>query len=222
LIPASRGLHVPAGNLRRIRTIDPREARRMNISDSRRKLLNFGSFQLAWFACVLAAAEGRALLATLAVAAAVAAHLWLAPRRAPEAMLVLVVTSIGLFWDSLVVSLGLVRYSSGNFADGVAPVWIIAMWALFATTLNLSLGWMKGRPWLAAVAGAVGGPLAFFSAYRLGSVELVEPVLALVAQGLGWSAIMPLLVALAARLNGFEAEGTPPSSRVGHGGPRHA
>lgn len=172
--------------------------------DSHRKLLNFGAFQLAWFACVLAAAEGRALLATLAVAIAVWLHLWLAPRRAPEAMLILVVTSIGLFWDSLVVSLGLVRYSSGNFADGVAPVWIIAMWALFATSLNLSLSWLRGRPWLAALFGAVGGPLAYWAGERLGGVQMPDPALALGVQAIGWAVILPLLTRLATRMNGFE------------------
>jgi len=179
--------------------------------DSHRKLLNFGAFQLAWFACVLAAAEGRALLATLAVAIAVYLHLWLAPRRAPEAMLVLVVTSIGLFWDSLVVSLGLVRYSSGNFADGVAPVWIIAMWALFATSLNLSLSWLRGRPWLAALFGAVGGPLAYWAGERLGGVQMPDPALALGVQAIGWAVILPLLTRLATRMNGFEPA---PAARV--------
>jgi hypothetical protein len=173
-------------------------------SDSRLRLLNFGAFQLAWFACVLAAANGRALLATLAVAIAVCVHLWLAPRRAPEAMLVLVVTSIGLFWDSLVVSLGLVSYASGNFADGVAPVWIIAMWALFATSLNLSMGWLKGRPWLATAFGAVGGPLAYLAGERLGGVQMPDAVQALGVQAMGWALILPLLTRLATRLNGFE------------------
>jgi len=176
----------------------------MNMSDSRRKLLNFGAFQLAWFACVFAAAQGRALVATLAVAVAVGVHLWIAPRRGPEAMLILVVTSIGLFWDSLVVSLGLASYASGNFADGVAPVWIIAMWALFATSLNLSMGWLKGRPWLAVLFGAVGGPLAYWAGERLGGVQMPDPVLALGAQAIGWAAILPLLTLLATRLNGFE------------------
>jgi hypothetical protein len=119
-------------------------------------------------------------------------------------MLVLVVTSIGLFWDSLVVSLGLVRYTTGNFADGVAPVWIIAMWALFATSLNLSMGWLKGRPWLAALFGAVGGPLAYLAGERLGGVQMPDPVMALGAQAIGWAAILPLLTLLATRLNGFE------------------
>jgi hypothetical protein len=93
---------------------------------------------------------------------------------------------------------------------------------LFATTLNLSLGWLKGRPALAALLGAVGGPLAYFAGHRLGGIELPDPAVALLVQGLGWSVLMPLLTSLATRLNGFEPVVAPRSPRTGHGGPRHA
>lgn len=169
-----------------------------------RNLLNFAAFQLAWFACVLSGANDRVATGVLAVAAVVALHLAIAPRPGPEARLVAIVTIIGLGWDSLIVSLGLMSYSTGMFVPGVAPLWILAMWALFATTLNLSMGWLKGRPWLAVAFGAVGGPLAYLAGKKLGGVEMSEPVLALVAQGLGWAVMMPLLLRLAARLNGFE------------------
>jgi hypothetical protein len=169
-----------------------------------RNLLNFVAFQLAWFACVLGGAHDRVAAGTLAVAAVVALHLAIAPQPGPEARLVAIVTAIGLAWDSLIVSLGLMSYPAGTFSPGVAPVWILAMWALFATTLNLSMGWLKGRPWLAVAFGAVGGPLAYLAGKKLGGVEMSEPALALLAQGLGWAVMMPLLLRLAARLNGFE------------------
>jgi len=170
-----------------------------------RVLLNFAVFQIAWFACVLGGAHDRVTAGTLAVAAAVALHLAIAPRPGPEARLVAILTGIGLVWDSLVVSLGLMSYPAGTFAPGVAPLWILAMWALFATTLNLSMSWLKGRPWLAAAFGAVGGPLAYVAGRKLGGVEMNEPALALLVQGLGWAVMMPLLLRLAARLNGFES-----------------
>jgi Protein of unknown function (DUF2878) len=185
-----------------------------------RNLLNFVAFQLAWFACVLGGAHDRVAAGTLAVAAVVALHLALAPRPGPEARLVAVVTAIGLVWDSLVVSLGLMSYPAGVFAPGLAPLWILAMWALFATTLNLSMGWLKGRPWLAAAFGAVGGPLAYLAGKKFGGVEMGEPALALLAQGLGWAVMMPLLLRLAARLNGFEATRLA-SPRLALADPRH-
>ncbi len=172
---------------------------------ARRSILNFVVFQLAWFACVLGGANDLALVGTLVVALAVGLHLWFAPRRMPEALLVLVVASVGFFWDSLIVSLGLMSYPAGNFAPGAAPHWIIAMWALFATTLNVSMGWMRGRPLLAGLMGAVGGPLAYLAGQRLGGVEMSDPGLALAVQALGWAVIMPLLTLVAARLNGFDS-----------------
>jgi len=170
-----------------------------------RLLLNFVGFQVAWFACVLGGANDLALAGTLTVAAAVGLHLWLAPRPRPELALIAIAAAIGTVWDSLLVSLGLMRYPSGNFAPGLAPHWIIAMWALFATTLNVSMGWMKGRLVVAAVLGAIGGPLSYLAGQRLGAVEMPDASLALLAQAAGWAVMMPVLTLIAARLDGFEA-----------------
>jgi hypothetical protein len=187
-----------------------------------RNLLNFIVFQVAWLGCVLGGARGLEAYVAIAVAAAVALHLALAPRPAPEALLVAIVAGIGLAWDSLVVAMGLMVYPPGLLPPGLAPLWIVAMWALFATTLNLSLGWLKGRPLLAALMGALGGPMAYLAGHRLGAVDLAQPILALVAQGLGWSLLMPLLAWLATRLNGFDSAHIPAESRVGSGVARHA
>ncbi|MCZ8131682.1 MAG: DUF2878 domain-containing protein [Steroidobacteraceae bacterium] len=168
-----------------------------------RILLNFVAFQVAWFACVLGGANDLALAGTLVVVAAVGMHLALAKRPMPEALLVAAAATIGLAWDSTVVTLGLMDYAAGNFAPGFAPYWIVAMWALFATSLNLSMGWLKGRPWLAAAFGAVGGPLAYLAGERLGGLQMSDPVLALGAQAIGWAVMLPLLTRLATRLNGF-------------------
>jgi hypothetical protein len=165
--------------------------------------LNFVAFQVAWFACVLGGANGRALAGTMVVGAVIGLHLALARRPLPEALLIAVAAVIGLVWDSSLVALGLMSYPAGNFAPGLAPHWIVAMWALFATSLNLSMAWLKGRPWLAVLFGAVGGPLAYLAGARLGGLQMPDPVLALGVQALGWAVLLPVLTSLAARLNGF-------------------
>jgi hypothetical protein len=168
-----------------------------------RIVLNFIAFQAAWFACVLGGANDRALVGTMVVAAVIGLHLALAQRPRPEALLIAVAAVIGLVWDSWLVAFGLMSYTTGNLAPGVAPYWIVAMWALFATSLNLSMAWLKGRPWLAALFGAVGGPLAYLAGARLGGLQMSDPVLALGAQSLGWAVLLPILTRLATRLNGF-------------------
>jgi len=173
-------------------------------------VINFIAFQVAWFACVLGGANDRALAGTMVVGAVIGLHLALAQRPRQEALLIAVAAVIGLVWDSWLVAFGLMSYPTGNFASGLAPYWIVAMWALLATSLNLSMAWLKGRPWLAALFGAVGGPLAYLAGERLGGLQMSDPVLALGAQALGWAVLFPMLTQLAARLNGFGP--APPSA----------
>ena len=175
-------------------------------------ILNFLACQLAWSACVLGGANDRAVEGTLVAAAVVALHLALAKRAAPEALLIAAASVIGLVWDSLLVAVGLIAYPTGHLAPGLAPYWIVALWAVFATSLNLSMGFLKGRLWLAALVGAVGGPLSYLAGGRLGGLEMSDPVLALGAQGIGWALLLPLLSHLANRWNGFAPSASPSPS----------
>lgn len=172
-------------------------------------VLNFIGCQVAWSACVLGGANDRALAGTLVAAAVIALHLAFAKRAAPEALLIAAASVIGLLWDSALIAIGLFTYPSGALAPGLAPYWMVALWAVFATSLNLSMGFLKGRLWLAALVGAVGGPLSYAAGGRLGGLEMSEPMLALGVQGLGWAVLLPLLTHLATQWDGFAS--TPPS-----------
>jgi hypothetical protein len=52
------------------------------------------------------------------------------------------------------------------------PPWLVALWALFGTTLRGSLGWLAGRYRLSAALGAVGGALSYVGGTKLGAVTL--------------------------------------------------
>jgi hypothetical protein len=165
-------------------------------------LLNVALFQVGWFACVLGAAGGVPWLGPLVVLAVVAVHLGLARRAERELRLILAALVLGLLVDSLLLSTGWLEYPNGFWLPGLAPYWIVAMWALFATTLNVSLAWLHGRTVLAALLGAVGGPLSYLAGEKLGGIVLVKPDLALAALALAWGAAMPLLMRLALRFDG--------------------
>lgn len=87
-----------------------------------------------------------------------------------------------------------------SLAAALPPVWMIALWANFATTLNLSLAGLQSRPGLAALLGLVGGPLAYWGGAGLGAMTFVAPLPALITLALGWALLTPLLLALAATL----------------------
>lgn len=168
---------------------------------------NFALFQVGWFACVLGAAQGYPWAGTAVAAGVVAWHLWSAARPAQEVSLLAQVMLIGAVWDSLLVMLGWISYPSGTLLAGTAPHWILALWALFATALNVSMRWLKGRLLVAALLGAVCGPLSYWAAMRLGAVEFVHPAQVIVAIAVGWSLIMPALMLLSQRNDGFIPRG---------------
>jgi len=161
---------------------------------------NFIAFQIGWFACVLGAAHGYALEGALLALAIVAVHVALAARPGRELALVAAAAATGAVADSLLATSGWLRYDAGVLIEGTAPYWIVAMWALFATTLNVSMRALRSRLWLGALLGLVGGPAAYYAGAKLGALTLVQALPALAALALGWALATPLLLALALRL----------------------
>lgn len=170
-------------------------------------LLNFINFQIGWFACVLGAAWGypwAGVVVALAVAAWHCTHV-AQPRR--ELMLLAAAALIGAAWDSLLLMSGWIQYPNGMLVAGAAPVWIVALWVLFATTLNVSLAWLKRSPLLALAFGAMGGPLAYYAGAKLGALVFVDQTAALIALAAGWALLTPLLLQLAKHFDGGAAAG---------------
>jgi hypothetical protein len=169
-----------------------------------RSAVNFTLMQAGWFACVLGAAHGLPWAGTATAAAIVAWHVARAARPAEELKLVALVTLAGGAFDSALTAAGWVAFPRGQFAAWAAPHWIFALWALFATGLNVSLAWLKGRWWVAAAIGAVASPLSYWAGVRLGAATFVEPERMVAALALGWAVILPAILRLAQRYNGYE------------------
>jgi hypothetical protein len=167
-------------------------------------LANFVAFQIGWFACVLGAAHGTPWVGVAIALVIVAFHLWRAPRARPELTLILIAAAIGFVFDSALVMLGWIEYPNGALIAGTAPVWIVAMWGVFTTTLNVSLAWLKRSLPLAILFGAVGGPLAYVAGEKLGGLVFVQQTSALIALAVGWAAITPLLLRIADRYDGYK------------------
>jgi hypothetical protein len=168
-------------------------------------LLNFAAFQLGWFACVLGGANQLPWLGTLVAILIVTWHLSQAQQPGREFTLLAAVGALGATWDSLLVAGGWLSYPSGTLLADTAPHWIVAMWVLFASTLNVSLRWLRGRWVMATLLGAAGGPLAYYAGAQLGGVVIVEPLFALTALALGWAIFVPLLIKLSTRFDGMRA-----------------
>jgi len=162
--------------------------------------------QIGWFACVLSAAHGVPYVGVAVSALLIAVHLAVTQRRLPEIKLLFSVIAIGAVWESIPVETGLLAYPSGNLIPHAAPYWILALWGLFAAQFNASFGWLKPKLGLAALLGAVAGPMSFRAGAALGAVHFVHPLPAILLLAGGWGCLMPLLVLLSRRWDGVHDE----------------
>lgn len=166
-------------------------------------LANIALFQIGWFACVLGAANGWAWAGIMVAAVVVGLHLDYAQRPRVEGRLLLVTVALGFAWDSIAAASGLISFTGGSLVQWLAPLWMAALWLVFATTLNVSLRWLRGRALIAALLGLIGGPLAYYGGAQLGALHFPDLAAGLAAQAIGWALLMPLLMRLAARFDGI-------------------
>jgi Protein of unknown function (DUF2878) len=166
-------------------------------------VINVLLFQASWFACVLGAASGLPWIGVFAASIVVTWHLARATRPRQELALVIVAIVFGALFETLLVQLGWIRFEAGTLLEGTAPYWMVALWAAFATTLNVSLRWLRPHWRSAALLGAIGGPGAYYAGAQLGALEFAAAVPALAAISIGWAILTPLLLGTAQRLDGY-------------------
>lgn len=166
-----------------------------------RTLINFALFQVGWFACVLAAAAGRPELGVTTVIIICVVHvLGVADDTFGELRLLVLLTVGGSAISAFNVANGAVDFAPGIASVVGVPLWLACMWALFATILRHSLGWLRGRYLLAAFAGLVGSPLSYSAAESFGAASIHPEFLrGRLVLGLTWAVAVPAALWLAER-----------------------
>jgi hypothetical protein len=166
-----------------------------------KNVINFIIFQVGWFACVYGGANQLPWLGTIFVAVALLLHLKMVEQPAQEIRLIATALTIGLGLELFLINAAIVVYPSGILITGIPPHWILALWVLFAMTLNMSLGWLKNHLYISAILGAVAGPLSYLAGFKLGGVTFPNTTLAMIILGCNWALITPCLVIFASRFD---------------------
>lgn len=168
-------------------------------------LINVIAFKIGWISSVFGGANGMPLAGPAVVLVAVAIHLYLAAEPRRELALILMTGVIGGAWDSIMVQVGWVSYSTGTLISGLAPYWILGMWMLFATTLNVAFRWLQEKLVLAAVLGAISGPLSYYAGGKIGAIVFNDFTSAMIGLGIAWAFLLPLLLVIARQFDGTVA-----------------
>lgn len=158
-------------------------------------LANALLFNLTWFAIV---ATHNAVMALVIVALHLAAHFALVGRDRGEMLLIAAVSLLGAALDQLLFAFGVFNVAG---QDALAPLWLSALWPVFATTLLHAFASLRGRPWLAALIGGVGGAVSYIAGVNLSDVDFAHPLWGPLVLGALWALLFPLLLALSARLS---------------------
>ena len=164
--------------------------------------INAIAYQATWLLAIGGAARGWWWLGLATAVLFAAWQLRGSARHRADAPLLLSAVLIGFAVDSAFAASGLISYRAAVPWPELAPVWIVALWASFALTLNHSLAYLKTHLRLAAVLGAVGAPLAYSAAARWDALTLAAPAsTTLLILAAVWGLLTPLLGLLAARLS---------------------
>ena len=100
----------------------------------------------------------------------------------------------------MLVLAGFMSFPTQAQLGAPSTLWMVTLWLGFAATLRHALGWLRGRLLLGALLGAIVGPFAYWSGSELGAVVLADTASSLIAVGVEWLIAMPVLLAVASRL----------------------
>jgi hypothetical protein len=158
------------------------------------KFWNFVLFQAGWFACIIGAANQQILWPVMACLLYLAIHIGRSEYPYLELKLILKVVIFGVSADSLIANLGFLQFSDAWPSAYLSPLWMWTLWALVASTINGSLSWLHGKPVIAAVLGAIAGPLSYEAGIRMGAGAWGSEgqLGGLMLLGVVWGLAMPL------------------------------
>lgn len=147
-------------------------------------------FQLCWFALVIW--QAQALVPVLLYW--FYGFYWLSKK---QRLAVVLIAITGVLLDSVLTLFDVLNFTG----SAQLPLWFVMLWALFALAAVEFMAKVLTRPWLAALLGAAGGPLSYWSGAALSGGALVfpSPVLSMLVLVISW-ALIAIALGLSRRL----------------------
>lgn len=158
-------------------------------------------YTAGWFSCIWFASLGMPKLAFLSALAPYLMQMALFfyakfPFRLVDAFLGIYALLMGFGLETLIVSSGLVHYITSPSTAYFPPLWILALYPLFSTTLNHSLAIVNTHKTFPFLCGLI-APLSYLAGGRLGACTFPYGfVIAYMGLALLWILLMYAIVAI--------------------------
>ena len=162
-----------------------------------KKIFNILGFQICWWICVLFSTTNYSYIGAIVMSLYIMIHLlYISDHYKKEFKLILITGFIGTIFDSLFIGFNIFSYSSTfSVIPLIVPLWITAMWAGFATTLNHSLYWINKNYYIAFLMGFIFGPISYLTGESFKAIQFnMETVNSLAILAFSWGIAIPLVV----------------------------
>lgn len=103
----------------------------------------------------------------------------------------ILVAALGIAFDAVMAAKGWIVFADPDYV--VLPYWMIAIWLLFLFIIPIMVPIFYARWWLAAILGAIFGPLSYASGNAMGVLSFQGPISAYLYAGF-WSLYFPLSI----------------------------
>jgi hypothetical protein len=150
-------------------------------------IANAAVYQLSWFLAVLGGNMGAWLAIGMLLL-----HLAFSSVRMADIQMMLLLLCTGLVVDGTLHQIGFISFKETGFP---IPFWLVVIWLALAITPHHCLSWLKNRPFLSAVFGALGGPIAYWAGTRLGAATFAWSLpLSIGTLAVIWAALWPAVM----------------------------
>lgn len=164
-------------------------------------IVNIIALNIVWFAAVLGAAQGLFWLGPAALLLSLAVQFKDDLKNSTLIKFLLSTALVGTIADSLMIMLGAISFECCSVLPQNYPMWMLALWLSFATTLFSSLSWIRNKLALGSILGCLGGASAYYGGYKLGALGMANDIQnALLIIGMSWAIAMPILQKIHLRL----------------------
>lgn len=157
------------------------------------KALNGLLFYAGWLVCMQQATGEYPWVGPLFVLLILIGTLSASPTRWVDLLLIIVLGLVGTLIDTLYIKMGMIQYKGGYHSfPSIAPLWISSLYALYASSVNHSLVWLRIHTIVACVLGAFGAISSYVVGIELGAATFLWPhYLSLTVIGAVWAFILP-------------------------------
>jgi hypothetical protein len=144
-----------------------------------KNIINLILFQFSWWTCILGTANNLSYIGPLFMLLFLVLHLFYLNPNFQETKFVILIALIGTLVDTSLAGTGLISYEGvySHSTRYLAPLWITAMWAGFAATVNHSMYWLNNRSVVAFLLGAIFGPLSYLTGSKFDVIHFHTSIL---------------------------------------------